>query len=90
MHREPILEFACLIIGILMIFGFFYASATVDLGASSYDELTQFLIEVPSVMPLVTEALSDEVLTLNEFNDIEEYVEDEAKRVVLSKVAGAD
>ncbi|EIC9816502.1 hypothetical protein LA020_004238 [Vibrio alginolyticus] len=88
MYREnSLLEIVCVIIAIIMIFVFIYASANVDLGASAYEKVNQFLIDVPSVEPLVIEALSDGVLTLQELNDIKDYVDDESKRALLSKIA---
>ncbi|TOG40352.1 hypothetical protein [Vibrio parahaemolyticus] len=91
MYRDnPILEIACIVTAIVMLVGFIYGFNTVDLGSYSYDKVNQFLIDVPSVKPLVSEALADGVLTQNEFNDIKEYVSDEPKRIVLSKIEGAE
>ncbi|EKO3832914.1 hypothetical protein NTH52_003904 [Vibrio harveyi] len=90
MYRtDPVIEVSCIVIAIIMIFGFLYAADTVDLGSDSYDKVNQFLISVPSVKPLVADALADGVLTQNELNDIKEYVNEESKRVVLSKIEGA-
>ncbi|HHI4994096.1 TPA: hypothetical protein ACP5TQ_001948 [Vibrio parahaemolyticus] len=91
MYRDnPILEIACIVTAIVMLVGFMHAFDTFDLGSASYDKVNQFLIDVPSVKPLVAEALADGVLTQNEFNDIKEYVNEESKRVVLSKIEGAE
>ncbi len=63
--------------------------SSLEIPSNKYSRVDLWILESPSVRPLVFELMSDGKLTNNEYSDIKQYVEDEPKRLVLQKVSEA-
>ncbi|HDZ5415946.1 TPA: hypothetical protein RTK63_001384 [Vibrio harveyi] len=66
-----------------MLIGSFEASS------KEYSRVELWMLETPSVTPLVGDLISDGELSFSEYLEIKEYVKDEPKRLVLKKVSEA-